>query len=229
VAAGSGGLNGPGVLWFGPDGNLYVVSKNTNQVLRYDGSSGAFLGVFVDDPSLVEARHLAFGPDGNLYVSQVTPEQIRRYDGVTGASQGVFATSSNLNGALGLLFMPRGDLLVGSALTNAILRFDGATGATSRAECGALFILIGADAETAWLPKEIAREERGFVLTGADVVRAGRWAESRTPFLLETSVPGIFACGDVRLGSVKRVASSVGEGSMAIAFVHQYLALAGQG
>ena len=88
---------------------------------------------------------------------------------------------------------------------------------------GALFILIGADAETAWLPPEIALDRRGFVLTGSDVRAAGRWELERDPYLLETSVPGIFACGDVRLGPVKRVAAAVGEGSMAIAFVHQYL------
>jgi thioredoxin reductase (NADPH) len=61
------------------------------------------------------------------------------------------------------------------------------------------------------------------VLTGADVRASGRWTEDRDPYLLETSVPGIFACGDVRFGPVKRVASAVGEGSMAIAFVHQFL------
>jgi thioredoxin reductase (NADPH) len=61
------------------------------------------------------------------------------------------------------------------------------------------------------------------VLTGADVAAAGRWELDRDPYLLETSVPGIFACGDVRFGPVKRVASAVGEGSMAVAFVHQYL------
>jgi thioredoxin reductase (NADPH) len=61
------------------------------------------------------------------------------------------------------------------------------------------------------------------VLTGSDVAAAGRWELDRDPYLLETSVPGIFACGDVRFGPVKRVASAVGEGSMAIAFVHQYL------
>jgi len=82
---------------------------------------------------------------------------------------------------------------------------------------------IGADAETGWLPAEIARDERGYVLTGADVSKSGRWAGERDPYLLETSVPGMFACGDVRSSLVKRVASAVGEGSMAIAFVHQYL------
>ena len=65
--------------------------------------------------------------------------------------------------------------------------------------------------------------DHGYVLTGADVSAAGRWELDRDPYLLETSVPGIFACGDVRFGPVKRVAAAVGEGSMAIAFVHQYL------
>jgi len=86
-----------------------------------------------------------------------------------------------------------------------------------------LFILIGADTETGWLPQEIARDQGGFVLTGSDVAAVGRWELERDPYLLETSVPGIFACGDVRYGPVKRVAAAVGEGSMAIAFVHQFL------
>jgi thioredoxin reductase (NADPH) len=92
-----------------------------------------------------------------------------------------------------------------------------------RHECGGLFVFIGADAETVWLPEEVARDARGYVLTGDDAVKAWRWSQSREPYLLESSVPGIFACGDVRLGPVKRVASAVGEGSMAIAFVHKYL------
>ena len=101
---------------------------------------------------------------------------------------------------------------------------DRKTQATSRHDCGGLFVFIGADADTGWLPPELARDRNGYVLTGDDVVKAGRWSHHRDPFLLEASVPGIFACGDVRLGPVKRVASAVGEGSMAIAFVHQYLA-----
>jgi thioredoxin reductase (NADPH) len=98
-----------------------------------------------------------------------------------------------------------------------------ATGETTRVESGGLFIFIGADAETGWLPPEIALDSRGFVLTGADVRGAADWQPERDPYLLETSVPGIFACGDVRFSPVKRVAAAVGEGSMAIAFVHQYL------
>jgi thioredoxin reductase (NADPH) len=100
---------------------------------------------------------------------------------------------------------------------------DRETGAVTRLSSGGLFIFIGADAETAWLPDDIALDPNGFVLTGPDSRRSGRWTLERDPYLLETSVPGIFACGDVRFAPVKRVAAAVGEGSMAIAFVHQYL------
>jgi thioredoxin reductase (NADPH) len=111
----------------------------------------------------------------------------------------------------------------GDAALEAIDVRNAATGETTRLESGGLFIFIGADAETAWLPPEIALDPKGYVLTGADVRAAGRWQLDRDPYLLETSVPGIFACGDVRFSPVKRVAAAVGEGSMAIAFVHQYL------
>lgn len=98
------------------------------------------------------------------------------------------------------------------------------TGETVREASGGLFVFIGADAETDWLPAAVIRNDRGYVLTGDDVVRSGHWPLGRDPYLLETSTPGIFACGDVRLAPVKRVAAAVGEGSMAIAFVHQFLA-----
>ena len=100
---------------------------------------------------------------------------------------------------------------------------NGATGETTRLESGGLFLFIGADAETAWLPPEIALDGHGYVVTGPDVRASGRWQLDRDPYLLETSVPGIFACGDVRSSPVKRVAAAVGEGSMAIAFASQYL------
>jgi thioredoxin reductase (NADPH) len=98
-----------------------------------------------------------------------------------------------------------------------------ATGKTDCVEAAALYIFIGADAETAWLPESVVRDERGYVLTGDDARKSGAWNLERDPYLLETSVPGIFACGDVRYRSIKRVAAAVGEGSMAIAFVHQFL------
>jgi thioredoxin reductase (NADPH) len=112
----------------------------------------------------------------------------------------------------------------GATNLTAIDICEGAGKEVRRYECGGLFVFIGADADTAWLPAAIARDARGYVLTGTDVLKSGTWSHDRDPYLLESSVPGIFACGDVRLSQVKRVASAVGEGSMAIAFVHQYLA-----
>ena len=100
---------------------------------------------------------------------------------------------------------------------------DAATGAKSRLASSGLFNLHGRRCRAGWLPPEIALDPKGYVLTGLDVRAAGRWALDRDPYLLETSVPGIFACGYVRFSPVKRVAAAVGEGSMAIAFVHQYL------
>lgn len=116
----------------------------------------------------------------------------------------------------------------GDTHLTAIDVLDGVTGEVRRHDCGGLFVFIGADAETAWLPDAIARDDRGYVVTGDDVVKAGRWTLGRDPYLLESSVPGIFACGDVRLSPVKRVAAAVGEGSMAIAFVHQFLQAEGR-
>ena len=91
-----------------------------------------------------------------------------------------------------------------------------------------LFVFIGAAPNTDWLPSAVLRDEHGFVLAGPDLRSTGKlpegWHEQREPFLLESSVPGVFAAGDVRHGSIKRVASAVGEGSIAVQFAHQYLA-----
>src|ERR1700761_1780879 len=89
-------------------------------------------------------------------------------------------------------------------------------------QADALFVMIGADACTSWLPTELERASRGYVCTGRDL---SNWKLNRPPFPLETSMPGIFCAGDARHHSIKRVSSGVGEGSMAIAFIHQYLAL----
>ncbi|TMH29346.1 MAG: cyclic nucleotide-binding domain-containing protein [Betaproteobacteria bacterium] len=105
------------------------------------------------------------------------------------------------------------------------------SGEVSVEPAAAVFVLIGADAKTEWLPPQVIRDQVGYICTGRDVMDLlgsdrGGWPLERDPYLLETSVPGVFAAGDVRHGSVKRVASGVGEGSMAIAFVHQFLATA---
>jgi thioredoxin reductase (NADPH) len=109
-------------------------------------------------------------------------------------------------------------------LDHLVLR-EGA-GAAERVPADGLFVLIGVRPHTDWLPPEIARDDRGFVLTGEDVAGESDWPLERRPYLLETSVPGVFAAGDVRHGAVRRVASAVGEGSIAIQLVHAYLASA---
>ncbi|WP_058189797.1 FAD-dependent oxidoreductase [Terracidiphilus gabretensis] len=107
------------------------------------------------------------------------------------------------------------------------LRLSGPEGETV-VPATSLFVFIGAAPRTEWLPSTIHRDDKGFLLAGPDLRIDGKlppeWKETREPFLLESSVPGVFVAGDVRHGSVKRVASAVGEGSIAIQFVHQYLA-----
>ncbi len=101
------------------------------------------------------------------------------------------------------------------------------TNKVERVPASSMFIFIGALPRTDWLGDAIERDDRGFILTGSDLTQGGerpkKWTLDRDPFLLETNVPGVFAVGDVRHGSVKRVASGVGEGSVAVQFIHQYL------
>jgi thioredoxin reductase (NADPH) len=100
---------------------------------------------------------------------------------------------------------------------------NGKTGEERTIETPGVFSFIGADPRTSWLPPEIERDAKGFVRTGTELARSPYWTSGRQPFLLETSRPGVFAAGDVRSGSVKRVASAVGEGAMAVQFVHECL------
>ncbi|MGA5304809.1 FAD-dependent oxidoreductase [Nucisporomicrobium flavum] len=115
----------------------------------------------------------------------------------------------------------------GDGHLQAITICDSKNGRSTTVECGYLFVFIGAEPRTDWLSNAVARDEKGFVYTGPDLLTNGTrpagWDRDRDPFYLECSVPGIFAAGDVRANSVKRVASAVGEGAMAVTLVHRYL------
>lgn len=111
----------------------------------------------------------------------------------------------------------------GAQRLEALVLEERQSGAREEVEAAGVFVLIGAEPRTDWLREVLERDERGFILTGADVVPE-RWPLDRPPFSFEASMPGVFAVGDVRHGSIKRVAGAVGEGSVAIGSVHQYLA-----
>ena len=102
------------------------------------------------------------------------------------------------------------------------------TGAVSSHDIRHVFLMTGAEANTGWLNGGVALDEKGFIKTGPDLTQedlgAAQWPLERSPYLLETSRPGVFAVGDVRCGNIKRVASAVGEGSIAVSFVHRALA-----
>ena len=119
--------------------------------------------------------------------------------------------------------------LVGEDRIEEVVVEDGRSGARRTLGARGLFVFIGAEANTSWLQGAVELDERGFVLTGGALDRSvhdlNLWRNlSREPYLLETSLPGVFAAGDVRSGSIKRVASEAGEGAMAVRLVHQYLA-----
>jgi thioredoxin reductase (NADPH) len=115
----------------------------------------------------------------------------------------------------------------GTGRLESLTLLDQASGATQTVPAAAVFVLIGAEPRTQWLPDGIRRDRWGFVVTGPDLIADGHplegWPLQRPPMLLESSLPGVFAVGDVRCGSVKRVASAVGEGSVAIRLIHDYL------
>ena len=122
-----------------------------------------------------------------------------------------------------VLFHTEVHRLAGGDALGAVELVNKRTGVVRAVECPALFSFIGAVPRTDWLPPEVERDAKGFVRTGPGVAQSPHWPGRRPPLFLETSRPGVFAAGDVRSGSVKRVASAVGEGSMAVQFVHEHL------
>jgi thioredoxin reductase (NADPH) len=150
------------------------------------------------------------GPDLERSMSQYLIEQVRANDRIT------VQTCTEVTACQG-----------SDHLECVVLR-NNATGEQETVECSHVFIFIGAAPFTDWLPEGVARDSAGFIRTGTDLLDSGKrpegWLLDRDPYLLESSVPGIFVAGDVRATSVKRVASAVGEGAMAVTLVHQYLA-----
>ena len=130
---GSGQLSNPEGVTFGPDGNLYVAGGDTNSILRYNPTTGAFIDAFVTPNSggLTSARGAVFGPDGTLYVTSFGTGSVLRYNGATGALLGTFVTagSGGLSLPRGLTFGPDGNLYVGSFGSGDVLRYNGSTGA----------------------------------------------------------------------------------------------------
>src|SRR5262249_15934180 len=116
--------------------------------------------------------------------------------------------------------------LDGGRHLEAIRLRNNLTGAATQLPCAAVFVFIGAEPSAEWLPAEIARDAKGFVLTGTDVLTSGLWPRSdRDPGPLETSVAGVLAAGDIRAGSVKRVGFAVGDGSLAVTCAHRMVSI----
>lgn len=116
--------------------------------------------------------------------------------------------------------------VLGSKRLEGVVVENTSTGERWTIDAPAVFSFIGALPRTDWLPSWIETDSKGFVRTGRSLAAASEWRLARDPYLLETSCPGVFAAGDVRLGSIPRVASAVGEGAMVVKFVHEHLAYA---
>jgi thioredoxin reductase (NADPH) len=197
---------------------------------------GVFYGAAAAEARAVRGRHVCIIGGGNsagqaaVYLSRFaeTVTMLVRGESLAGSMSDYLTTElariPNVRVELGAEVVD-GE---GDGHLEAVLVRDRAGGDVRRLEASALFVMIGAEPHTEWLGGAVARDDRGYVLTGAELVQDDEalrtWPLERAPALLETSVPGVFAAGDVRAGSVKRVTTAVGEGATAIQLVHRYLA-----
>jgi thioredoxin reductase (NADPH) len=194
--------------------------------------AGVFYGGGVTEAQAMEGRHVYVAGGGNSagqaalhlakYAERVT--MVVRGAGLAASMSDYLVKEIEARPNVDVRLHTRVVGCRGERRLDGLVLHDAASGETWEAPAGALFLLIGAQPRTGWLPAEILRDERGFILTGPDVDAVAGALPGRPRLLLETSMPGVFAAGDARHGSVKRVASAVGEGGIAIQLVHQYLA-----
>jgi thioredoxin reductase (NADPH) len=207
-------LDAPGMSFYEGRGIFYAAT-NVERVLCHDdavavvgaGNSAGQAAVFLAE----NARHVFLivrGDDLRKNMSSYLASRIERSDKIT------------------VLLHSEISEIRGENYVDSITIKTAPSGEVRSEEVGAIFVMIGAVPHTSWLPESIVRDSRGFILSGQQLVQEKKWKLDRPPLYLETSCPGVFAAGDARAASVKRVASAVGEGSMAVAFVHQFLALA---
>jgi thioredoxin reductase (NADPH) len=202
-------LNGAGVFYGGPAPEAPAMSGRDVYVLGGGNSAGQaalYLARYARRVTLV-VRAEALGAGMSQYLAREV------------------ATTPRLRVRLGTEIIGGGG---GDGWLGHLVLRDRGTGREETVDAGGLFIMVGARPHTDWLPAEIERDERGFVLTGPDLRDNPALPHGRDPLLLETSMPGVFAAGDARHGSVKRVASAVGEGSVAIQLLHQLFAAKAQ-
>jgi thioredoxin reductase (NADPH) len=208
AAGGADGLVGRGV-YYGSASTEAEACANEHVVIIGGANSAGQAAMFF-------ARHAAQvtlavrGPDLERSMSSYLIQQVRGNDRIT------VRTCTEVSECVGT-----------DHLECVVLR-DAVSGAEEQVSCGHVFVFIGAAPFTDWLPERVARDPAGFLLTGSDLLDSGKrptgWSLDRDPYPLESSIPGVFVAGDVRAQSVKRVASAVGEGAMAVTLVHQYLA-----
>jgi thioredoxin reductase (NADPH) len=199
--------------------------------------AGVYYGAGASEASLIRTEHVFVVGGGNSagqaamhfapFASQVTV--VVRGDSLEGSLSQYLIDRIRASTNVEVLTRTEVTKLDGNSQLQAITLKDSNTGQERRVATHWLFVCIGGVPHTEWAPEVgVIRDERGYLITGPDLFHNGRrppsWPLDRDPYYLETNVPGIFAVGDVRHGAVKRCASAVGEGAMAVAFVHRYLA-----